>query len=163
MSRQLLWIAVPVVAVAALFGVGSLLASSQESAAPEVVEPAAGEVGFPTATLTDEQGAVSVVVTQLNLNGPGDTLDFAVAMDTHSVELDMDLTQTATLTTDTGLALSPSRWDAPSGGHHVSGTLSFVALADGAAVLDGATHLTLTIRDVNAPERVFTWERQTAG
>ncbi len=160
MSRQLLWIVVPFVAIAALFGVGSLLASSQETAAPEVVEPVAGEGGFPTATLTDEQGAVSVTVTQLNLNGPGDTLDFAVAMDTHSVELDMDLTQTATLTTDTGLALSPSRWDAPSGGHHVSGTLSFAALADGAAVLDGATQLTLTLRNVDAPERVFTWEQE---
>lgn len=161
MNRKLLWIAVPVVVIVALVGVGSLLASSQKNA-PEVVEPVAGEAYFPTATLTDEQGAVVVEVTQLNLNGPGDTLDFAVAMNTHSVDLGVNLAKNAVLTTDTGLTVSPVRWDAPSGGHHISGTLSFSPVVGDKVVLGGAARLTLTIRNVDVAERVFTWELQPA-
>lgn len=162
MNRKLLWIAVPVVVIVALVGAGSLLASSQKNA-PEVVEPVAGEAYFPTVTLTDEQGAVVVEVTQLNLNGPGDTLDFAVAMNTHSVNLDTDLAKHAFLTTDTGLTVSPVRWDAPSGGHHIAGTLSFPPVVGDKVVLEGAARLTLTIRNVDVAERVFTWDLQPAG
>lgn len=162
MNRKLLWIAVPVVIIVALVGAGSLLASSQKNA-PEVVEPVADEAYFPTGTLTDEQGAVSVEVTQLNLNGPGDTLDFSVAMNTHSVDLGVNLAQNAVLTTDTGLTVSPVRWDAPSGGHHISGTLSFAPVAGDKVVLEGAARLTLAIRNVDVPERVFTWDLQPAG
>jgi hypothetical protein len=162
MSRKVLWIGVPVAVIAALVGVRALLASSQKSAL-EVVQPVAGKAYFPTATVTDSQGAVSVAVTQLNLNGPGDTLDFTVSMNTHSVNLDMDLVKNAFLVTDTGLTVSPIRWDAPPGGHHVSGTLSFSSVLGDKAVLDGATRLTLTIRNVGVPERVFTWEVQPAG
>lgn len=162
MSRKVLWIAVPIVVLVALVGARSLRASSKKST-PEVVQPVAGKAYFPTATLTDEQGAVSVAVTQLNLNGPGDTLDFMVSMNTHSVNLDMDLARNAFLVTDTGLTVSPIRWDAPSGGHHVSGTLSFSSVLGDKAVLDGVTRLTLTIRNVSVPERVFTWEVQPAG
>ncbi len=46
----------------------------------------------------------------------------------------------------------------PTGGHHVSGTLSFPASVEGKPVLDGATKLTLTIKSVDAPERVFIWD-----
>ncbi len=44
-----------------------------------------------------------------------------------------------------------------SGGHHVSGVLSFPTVADGVTLLEGASHLTLTIHNVDAPERSFTW------
>ena len=107
---------------------------------------------------TDEQGAVVVAVTPLNLETDTDTLEFDVAMNTHSVDLSMDLAPLSTLSTDTGLTVQANKWDATPGGHHVSGKLIFPALANGKSVLDGATKLTLTITKVDADSRVFEWD-----
>lgn len=98
-----------------------------------------------------------VEVKPLNLETSASDLDFAVAMNTHSVDLGMDLTSAATLTTDTGVSVQPSSWDGPRGGHHISGTLIFPASQDGKPVLQGANKLTLTISNVGAPSRVFEW------
>lgn len=107
----------------------------------------------------DEQGAVEIVITPLNLNDPWQTLDFQVAMNTHSVDLSMDLATLATLETDTGLVVEAMLWDAPRGGHHLQGTLSFPVSVDGITVLDGVETLTLTLVNVDVPERNFVWER----
>lgn len=107
----------------------------------------------------DDQGAVSVEITPLNLNDAWESIDFQVAMNTHSVDLSMDLAALATLTTDTGHTVQASLWDAPSGGHHVNGKLSFPVSAEIGPVLDGAKKITLTLVNVDAPERVFVWER----
>ena len=107
----------------------------------------------------DEQGAVEIVITPVNLNDPGEMLDFQVSMNTHSVDLSMDLATLATLETDTGHVVEAALWDAPRGGHHVQGTLSFPASVDGVTVLDGVEALTLTLVNVDAPERNFVWER----
>jgi len=109
-------------------------------------------------TMVDEQGNVSVEVTPINLNQADTSLDFEVVMNTHSVDLGMDLASLATLEADNGRSVSATLWDATPGGHHVSGTLSFPVTADEALLLDNATRLTMTIRDVDAPERVFTWD-----
>jgi hypothetical protein len=69
----------------------------------------------------------------------------------------MNLATLATLMTDNGRNVTATLWDAVPGGHHVSGVLSFPGTEDGTAVLDGATQLTLTIRGVDAPERIFIW------
>jgi hypothetical protein len=107
----------------------------------------------------DEQGMVVVQVTPTNLGTPAETLEFDVAMNTHSVNLSMDLATLATLTTDTGLSVPASKWDAPpGGGHHVSGTLSFPSTEDGKSMLEGATKLRLTILNVDAPSRIFEWD-----
>lgn len=107
---------------------------------------------------TDEQGAVQISVTPLNLVDPGETLDFEVIMNTHSVELGMNLAELATLSTDSGQMVTARAWDAPSGGHHVEGKLQFPSSVDGKLLLKGATRVTLSLRDIDAPERVFTWE-----
>ena len=109
-------------------------------------------------TRVDEQGAVVVSVTPLNLSTPGATLDFEVTLETHSVDLSMNLAELATLTADNGLTVVSSSWDGPQGGHHVEGTLSFPAEANGGFLLANASGLTLTINNVDAPERVFTWD-----
>ncbi len=111
-----------------------------------------------SATLSDQQGAVTVNVTPLNLDSATDTLDFNVVMDTHSVELSMDLATLATLTTDTGISVESTLWDAPLGGHHVEGKLIFSATKDGKPILEGATKLTLTILNLDAPTRIFEWD-----
>ena len=105
----------------------------------------------------DEQGFVEVAVTPLNLNALDETLNFDVGLNTHSVDLSMDLAPLAKLEAGNGLSVQASFWDAPSGGHHVSGILSFPSVVDGVTLLEGASHLTLTIYDVDAPERSFTW------
>ena len=109
-------------------------------------------------TRVDEQGEVVVSVTPLNLDEPGDALNFKVSLETHSVDLSMDLAALSRLTTENGNSVTPLIWDAPMGGHHVSGTLSFPALSEGISILDGARTLTLTMKDVAAPERIFIWE-----
>jgi hypothetical protein len=106
----------------------------------------------------DEQGAVVFEVTPLNLDTPDDNLEFDVAMNTHSVDLSMDLAALSTLSTDTGVTIQASKWDAVPGGHHVSGTLIFPSAQEGKSILEGASKLTLTIVNVDAPSRVFGWE-----
>ncbi|GAB4505092.1 MAG: hypothetical protein Fur0043_20870 [Anaerolineales bacterium] len=110
-------------------------------------------------TQSDSQGEVIVEITPLNLNNPGETLEFAVSLNTHSVDLSMDLAERATLTTDMGYTVQALKWDAPRGGHHVSGTLIFPATLDGKPLLEGANGLTLSIKSVDASLRLFSWIR----
>jgi len=109
-------------------------------------------------TQTSEGGAVTVEVTwQGRSAGPV----FRVAMDTHSVDLDSyDLMKLAVLRIDQGQELRPSGWDAPPGGHHRSGTLTFpVNAPDGSPLIGPNTRtIELVIRGVaGVPERVFRW------
>ena len=121
---------------------------------------ASAEQGNSDLTRTDEQGAVTFEVTPLNLSKAADSLEFDVSMNTHSVDLSMDLAQLATLTTDTGLTVQAAKWDATPGGHHVPGKLIFPVTQDGKSVLEGAGKLTLTIVNVDAPTRLFEWSLQ---
>jgi len=121
-------------------------------------DPAPQKAASQDMTRSDGQGAVTVEVKPDNLSNPGNALVFEISMSTHSIELSMDLASLATLTTDNGHTVQATLWEAPRGGHHVSGTLSFPAIVDGKSILDGATKLTLTIKDVDAQERVFTWD-----
>ena len=75
-------------------------------------------------------------------------------MDTHSVDLNYDLTKIATLSSDAGEEVKPVKWSGPSGGgHHVSGTLSFPQLK-----MRG-TSVTLVVREIaGVPERIFSWD-----
>jgi hypothetical protein len=108
-------------------------------------------------TKSDAQGAVAMEITPTNLENPGDAVIFDVLMDTHSVDLSMDLAQLATFSTDTGKTVQATLWDAPRGGHHVKGKLSFPSTKDGSNLLDGAKSLTITITNVDVPTRTFTW------
>jgi hypothetical protein len=132
-----------------------------QSAAPSAQAPANTSIpvaGSPDLVRTDSQGAVTVKITPLNLDKPNDILEFDVAMDTHSVDLSMDLSTLAILTTDTGLTIRASKWDAPGGGHHAEDKLSFPAMQDGKSILVGAKKLTLTITGIDNATRIFTWD-----
>ncbi len=109
-------------------------------------------------TRTDTQGAVVVEITPVDLRTSGDSLVFSVSLNTHSIDLSMDLAAASTLATDTGLSVSALGWLAPRGGHHVSGELAFPASVDGVRLLDGVSMLTLTIMGLDAPERTFIWD-----
>jgi len=58
-----------------------------------------------------------------------------------------------------GQIVQASLWDASLGGHHVGGKLSFPGSAETGSVLEGAKKITLTLLNVDTPERVFVWER----
>ncbi len=123
---------------------------------PEPVSDGAA-AGDPS-TRSDNQGAVVVEITPVDLKTSGDTLVFDVSLNTHSVDLSMDLAAAATLSTDTGRSVMARSWEAPKGGHHVAGTLAFPATVEGARLLAGASKVTLTIKGLDAPERLFTWD-----
>jgi hypothetical protein len=141
-----------------------ILAACSATPAPLPSDPAPAPVSsgnsaaqFDSAMRTDGQGAIIFEVTPLNLDAPTESLEFEIILTTHSIDLSMDLATQATLTTDTGVTVQATLWDAPRGGHHVEGRLIFPAAVDGKSILDGATKLTLTIVNVDAPSRVFEW------
>lgn len=107
---------------------------------------------------TDAQGSVAFTVEPLNLDSSGETLEFMISMETHSVDLAWDLAAQSVLTNDAGLQVTGLSWPVGTG-HHLEGTLTFpTQTADGQSLLAGAKSLTLTIRNAGADERVFTWE-----
>ncbi len=109
---------------------------------------------------TSEAGGVTVEIAPLNLDDPqAAALNFAVAMNTHTVDLGVDLAQLATLRVG-GQEVKATEWQAPAGGgHHVTGTLVFPATdAQGQPLLKGAASVTLLIRNLaGTPLRTFTW------
>ena len=123
---------------------------------PAGIDPFAPQAG--DLVRVDQQGAVSVEVTPPELSEVSEELEFEVALNTHSVDLSMDLATLSTLSTDTGLEVAATQWNAPRGGHHVSGTLSFPASQNGKSILAGARRVTLTIRDLDASTRTFAWD-----
>jgi hypothetical protein len=108
------------------------------------------------ATQRIDGGNVTVAVTWEGVTaGPV----FDVVLDTHSVDLDgIDLSSSAVLRVD-GAEVQPLSWDAPKGGHHRSGTLTFPATtADGSPVIDSGSTVELVIRDVaDVAERTYQW------
>ncbi|NOZ26654.1 MAG: hypothetical protein GXP39_01195 [Chloroflexi bacterium] len=145
-----------------LLGVGLLLAACGGREEAPVDSPATRaeistgpqQAAQPFPARISDAGRVTVEIAPLNLDRPESTLHFRVAMNTHSVELDYDLTQLAVLRTDRGDEVAPVRWDGARGGHHVSGVLYFPTID-----LDGAQWIEVVIRDVaGIPERVFRWD-----
>jgi hypothetical protein len=105
-------------------------------------------------TQTAQAGDVTVQVTALNLDdAQAETLDFQVVLDTHSVDIDVDLAETAVLRTGE-TEVAPAVWESDSpAGHHVAGVLRFARqeIPDDEA-------LTLTIGGLPGDEEAtFTW------
>lgn len=127
----------------------------EKTSQPTILTPAWDQIAQ-----VDEQGEVVVEVTPLNLNNQGETLEFVIALNTHSVDLSMDLASLATLSTDTGMIVQATNWDAPLGGHHVSGKLIFPSKIDGNTILEKANQIKIQIRNVDADLREFEWRLQ---
>ena len=125
---------------------------------PSAPAQAASAGGY--APQTAEAGAVTVTLTPRNLADPAaQTLDFDVALNTHSVDLSGDLAKLATLRAGSK-QVAATTWAAPAGGgHHVAGVLSFPAVdANGQPLLEGANTVVVSIRNLaGVPLRTFTW------
>ncbi|MFQ5611867.1 MAG: lipoprotein [Anaerolineae bacterium] len=105
-------------------------------------------------TQSNGERAVSVDVTPLNLASGGDTLEFEVAFNTHSVDLSFDPAAISVLRDGQGREYPAIAWEGSGpGGHHRSGVLRF-------QVPDRASDFVeVVIHDVaGVPERVFHWD-----
>lgn len=113
---------------------------------------------LPVGTVVDKQGAVEVAVTLVESEWQDSgKLVFQVVMNTHSVDLSMDLAMLANLQSDNGLSLQAESWSG-GGGHHVVGYLDF-GIPDQEVIqaMEAAGRWSLTLREIDAPERVFAW------
>ena len=118
-------------------------------------------------TQSAEAGAVTVEITPLNLaDAKAGALDFKVVMNTHSVELGVDLAKLAVLKVGDN-EVAAKMWQTPAGGgHHVEGTLSFPGI-DRRPVnrsWKAQPRFSIVIRNLaGVPERTFTWKLGQAG
>jgi hypothetical protein len=131
----------------AILAISALVAAC---AAPEYT----GEPRAESQTRTDEGGGVTVSAEWPVAEGEG---ILQVQLDTHSVDLDgLDLAD-ALLRNDRGQILAARPWQAPPGGHHRAGALSFEG--DAAAFFAGATWFELVVLGVGeVAERALRFE-----
>lgn len=134
-----------------------IAATAASCAAPVTSSTEPSPSAAASAVFGDEQqheaGAVTVAASWI-----GRTSSARVTMDTHSVDLDgFDLKELARVRLDGGAWVSPTLWDAPKGGHHRSGTLTFSSIEPRA--LDGARVIELEVHDVGVPSHILRWER----
>ncbi|MBW6475150.1 MAG: hypothetical protein K0B14_18630 [Anaerolineaceae bacterium] len=108
-------------------------------------------------TKSDAQGFITVDITPEKNDNSEEPLTFVVALNTHSIDLSMDLAELTVLTTDTGKTVQATLWDAPREGHHVEGKLYFPSSFDETRLLTGAKSITITITGLDVPSRSFTW------
>jgi hypothetical protein len=108
--------------------------------------------GWDLSTQRNDAGRVEIDVTPLALDG--DTWEFEVAFNTHTVDLGFDLTEVGALRCDRGQEFDAVAWEGSGpGGHHRSGVLKFPALDH------PTSYIEVVIRDVaKVPERIFKWD-----
>ena len=103
-------------------------------------------------TKTEEQADVTMVVTPIDLSPNSKEWKFDVGMNTHSVELDQDMTKIAVLAGDDGKEYKPLRWEGgEGGGHHREGVLIF------SQITPIPKSVELKISGIGNVERSFIW------
>ena len=103
-------------------------------------------------TKTEEQADVTVVVTPIDLSLNSKEWRFDVGMNTHSVELDQDMTKIAILVDDQGKEYKPISWEGPVGGHHREGMLIFNQITTNPRSVE------LKISNIGDVVRSFVWQ-----
>ncbi len=100
---------------------------------------------------SDDQANVTVIVKPLDLRPESKVWTFDIGMNTHSVELNQDMTKIAVLVDDTGKEYQPLGWEGDAGGHHREGTLSFSSISP------TPKSVTLRVSGIADVVRTFTW------
>jgi len=105
-------------------------------------------------TQINSEGLVTIEVTPKNLSESAETWDFEIVLDTHSGNLEQDLTETSILIDDKGNKFNPISWEGdPPQGHHRSGVLKFKPISQRLKLIE------LKINQVgDIGERSFRWE-----
>ena len=101
----------------------------------------------------NSQGTVEVEVTPVEIPDTSDLWRFKIVLNTHSVELDQDLTKTVLLFDNKRNQYTPLSWDgAPAGGHHREGVLTFRPISPQPSSIE------LVVKNIGEiPERKFSW------
>jgi len=100
----------------------------------------------------DDQALVTVAVTPINISSQSKEWKFDIVMDTHSVELDQDMTESAVLIDGQDKEYKPIGWEGPSGGHHREGVLVFDPIEP------MPKYIELKIKNIGGvTERLFKW------
>lgn len=104
---------------------------------------------------TDSQGGVTITIAPKTFSEENSTWDFEITFDTHSVELNQDLTKVAVLIDESGKEYKPSAWEGdPAGGHHRKGILKFNSIKT------QPSSFVIKIKEVGGiAERVFSWQK----
>ena len=144
----------PLKLLAAIVAVALLSAACTNGTAAPKVGPLNPQASGGLGEQRHEAGAVTVVASWLADLTP----TTRVVLDTHSVDLDgFDLAQLARVRLNGGVWVAPTKWDAPSGGHHRVGMLTFGSLDP--QLFASARLIELEVRDVAVPARLLRWER----
>ncbi len=150
---------------AALLALPLFLAACGAAVAPEPPVPsvpaAAAPIPAAAASVSSALGekrsdakGIEVVATWASAAPPS----LKLTLDTHSGDLDQfDLAVLAHVRVDGADWVAPTAVDAPKGGHHRAGTLTFASIP--APAFASARSIDLRIADVGVPERLFHWER----
>jgi hypothetical protein len=137
---------------------GVIAACSGGATSPEVVqaqsEAAQAELAVPSfETQSNDEQAVTVEVTPLNLAEGNTSLEFEIAFNTHSVDLSFDPAALSVLRDAQGGEYPATAWEGdPAGGHHRSGMLRFELPNPPTDSVEVIIH-----NVAGVPERVFHW------
>lgn len=121
---------------------------AQTKSIPASIQPQQNK----SASQENEGGNVTVIITPKNLK-VGDNPEFEVKFETHSVELNFDVSQVSKLYDDKGNILTMPSWEGnPPGGHHRKGILTF------SSPLGEIEYVELTMLNIaGIKERKFKW------
>lgn len=103
---------------------------------------------------TNSEGSVTVKVIPKDLSQSSSSWDFEIVLDTHSGNLDQDLTKNSVLIDDKGNQFNPISWegDLPQG-HHRQGVLKFNQ------IIPRPKSVELKISQISETnEKIFTWD-----
>lgn len=100
----------------------------------------------------DDQASVTVTITPTLISEESKEWKFDVVMDTHSVELDQDMTKVAVLIDEQGKEYKALNWEGPAGGHHREGILTFIKITPFPKSVE------LKISDIGGVVRIFNWQ-----
>ena len=142
-----------IIAVGILLGavlVGSLVFKEKDTSQLESEQQ---EVQTSLAPQINSEGSVEVEVTLVEISDASDSWQFKIVLNTHSVELDQDLTKSTLLFDNKRNQYEPLSWDgAPPGGHHREGVLTFRPVSPQLSSIE------LVIKNIDGiPERKFNW------
>jgi hypothetical protein len=104
-------------------------------------DPPATATELETRTATVGEVETTIIPTRIDASGA----EFDIALDTHSVDLDIDIARQTTLTIDDQPWTKPTWAGTRAGGHHLEGTLAFTAAGPAAGVA------VLTIEGLDEP------------
>lgn len=138
---------IPLRLILAIFVAGAVLA-----AAPMTARAQASPNAMAPQTSSDR--GVTVKVIPKSIGSRDGRWEFSIVLDTHSSDLNDDLTQSATLMTGDGRTFKPVSWiGAGPGGHHREGVLAFEVPSPQPSAIE----LTI-VRSGESSPRIFRWK-----